>query len=94
MISQGPGGSALNTAWHLAAQGVRCSLHAAVGADRMGQMLRTALEAESKVEDAGKTLVALDHDATATCLAMFGPRVVGRGRCKLNPAVTALAFSS
>jgi len=56
MVSQGPGGSALNTAWHLAAQGTQCTLHAALGDDRMGQMLRTALETESK---AGPSQVSL-----------------------------------
>ena len=55
-VSQGPGGSALNTAWHLAAQGVPTSLYAAVGNDRMAQVLTHALRAESKVMAADDTL--------------------------------------
>lgn len=74
-VSQGPGGSALNTAWHLAAQDVPTTLHAAVGRDRMAQVLTIALQTESKVLDAGKTLAVLEHDTTATCVSMFGPHV-------------------
>ena len=55
-VSQGPGGSALNTAWHLAAQDVPTSLYAAVGNDRMAQVLTHALRAESKVLAADDTL--------------------------------------
>ena len=74
-VSQGPGGSALNTAWHLAAQGVPATLHAAVGQDRMAQVLTAALKNESKVTDPAKSLAVLKYQATATCVAMHGPRV-------------------
>jgi hypothetical protein len=40
-VSQGPGGSALNTAWHLAAQDVPTTLHAAVGLSLPGVRLVT-----------------------------------------------------
>ena len=74
-VSQGPGGSALNTAWHLAAQNVPCALHAAVGNDRMAQVLSTALQTESKVLDTRKTLAVMERETTATCVSMFGPYV-------------------
>ena len=75
IVSSGPGGSALNTAWHLAAQDVRCALRAAVGEDRHVQILAGALQAESKIADAASSLVALKGSTTASCVAMFGPSV-------------------
>lgn len=74
-VSQGPGGSALNTAWHLAAQGIPTNLYAAVGRDSMAQVLTHALREESKVVDAVNTLATLEREATASCVSMFGPRV-------------------
>lgn len=74
-VSQGPGGSALNTAWHLAAQDVHATLHAAVGKDRMAQVLSNALRVESKVVNSSKTLAVLERESTAACVSMFGPRV-------------------
>ena len=72
LVSQHPGGSALNTAWHLAAQGVEASLFAAVGRDRGGKTLLDALQSESNVKDPSATLAVLKYQPTATCVAMFG----------------------
>jgi sugar/nucleoside kinase (ribokinase family) len=74
-VTQNPGGSALNTAWHLAAQGVHVSLHAAVGRDRAATILTSALDAESKIADPSKTLAVLNYQPTASCVALHGPRV-------------------
>ena len=74
-MTQNPGGSALNTAWHLAAQGVHVSLHAAVGRDRAATILTSALDAESKIADPSKTLAVLNYQPTASCVALHGPRV-------------------
>ena len=74
-MTQNPGGSALNTAWHLAAQGVHVSLHAAVGRDRTATILTSALDAESKIADPSKTLAVLNYQPTASCVALHGPRV-------------------
>ena len=71
-VTQHPGGSALNTAWHLAAQGVHASLYAAVGRDRAGQTLEHALRSESRIAEPAKTLAILQYQPTATCVAMHG----------------------
>jgi sugar/nucleoside kinase (ribokinase family) len=71
-VTQHPGGSALNTAWHLAAQGVQASLYAAVGRDRAGQTLEHALRSESRIAEPAKTLAILQYQPTATCVAMHG----------------------
>ena len=55
-VTHHPGGSALNTAWHLAAQGVPATLHAAVGKDRAARLLTSALEDESRVSNPAETL--------------------------------------
>lgn len=74
-VTHNPGGSALNTAWHLAAQGVSATLHAAVGKDRAARLLTSALEDESRVLTPNDTLAVLKYQATATCVAMHGARL-------------------
>ena len=74
-VTHHPGGSALNTAWHLAAQGVPATLHAAVGKDRAARLLTSALEDESRVSNPAETLAVLKYQATATCVAMHGARM-------------------
>ena len=71
-VTQHPGGSALNTAWHLAAQGVQASLYAAVGRDRAGQTLEHALRSESRIAEPAKTLAILQYQPTATCVTTHG----------------------
>ena len=86
-VTHHPGGSALNTAWHLAAQGVPATLHAAVGKDRAARLLTSALEDESRVSNPAETLAVLGYQATATCVAMHGAgwnaRVSAYGAAKL-----------
>ena len=74
-VTQHPGGSALNTAWHLAAQGVHASLYAAVGRDRAGKTLERALRSESRIAEPAKTLAILQYQPTATCVTMHGARM-------------------
>jgi sugar/nucleoside kinase (ribokinase family) len=71
-VTQHPGGSALNTAWHLAAQGVHASLYAAVGRDRAGKTLEHALRSESRIAEPARTLAILNYQPTATCVALHG----------------------
>jgi sugar/nucleoside kinase (ribokinase family) len=72
-VAQHPGGSALNTAWHLAAQGVYTSLYAAVGRDRAAKTLLDALASDSRIALPAKTVSVLHYQPTATCVAMHGP---------------------
>lgn len=71
-VAQHPGGSALNTAWHLAAQGVDTSLYAAVGRDRAAKTLMDALRLESKITEPSKSIATLNYQPTATCVALHG----------------------
>ena len=67
----------MNTAWHLAAQGVDTQLRAAVGKDRLGKMILHSLATESKVRDSTMTIIETE-EATASCITMYGNRMVRR----------------
>ena len=69
-IALSPGGSALNTAWHLAEQGVDAELRAAVGKDRAASVLTRALADESKLRDPSKSIATLNYHATASCVTI------------------------